>query len=290
MASGYTTTGSLADSLPTVLHEARLVREFEGVMPQLVDKQTLPEGTGINWNEVSYAALTAQEVTETTVLNNPQQISDTLFTVTPIITQIQTFITDRVRQRITKNGFALLGQLAQNAIQRKKDTDGLTMLDGFSTSLCGAATTLSSGHIAAGATRITGNTTEPGVPPIRCVLHPYGIKDLFDELVAGVGTSPVPEGPTATVFSNGFKLPVAGAEVYADGNITIDSDADAKGGIFAMKGLLIVQGHAPRAETRREPHIGGGGDSVFLSDEWAYGERQDVWGCELYHDATAPTS
>ena len=41
MAVGNSTTGSLADSLPTIIASARNVREQEGAMPQLVDKVTL---------------------------------------------------------------------------------------------------------------------------------------------------------------------------------------------------------------------------------------------------------
>ena len=48
MAAGDTTTQSLADSLPTVIAAARQVREQEGVVPNLVDKVTLGEGTGVS--------------------------------------------------------------------------------------------------------------------------------------------------------------------------------------------------------------------------------------------------
>ena len=81
MAVGDTITQSLADSLPTVVASARQTREFEGVMPNLVDKVTLSEGTGTSWREVTMAQLTAQTVTETTRLDNPQQMSDTLLTI-----------------------------------------------------------------------------------------------------------------------------------------------------------------------------------------------------------------
>jgi len=49
MAVGWTTTGSLADSLDDVRSSARIVREFEGVMPQLCDKVMLGEGIGLSW-------------------------------------------------------------------------------------------------------------------------------------------------------------------------------------------------------------------------------------------------
>lgn len=290
MAAGNTTTGALADSLPTVISAARLVREQEGVMPQLVDKQTLGEGIGNSWHEVSYDQLSAQDITETTELDNPQQISDSLFTITPTVVGIETVITDRVAARITKNGYAKLGSLAQNAIQRKKDEDGLVVLDGFSTSLAGAGTTLTSGHIGAAMAQIQGNSTEPGKPPFRCVLHPYQIKDIQDEIVAGVGTYNVGEGLTARVFNEGFQGMVAGAQVYPDGNITIDGSDDAKGGVFAQEAIVLVQGRQPRAVPVRAENIGGGATKMYHYDEYSYGSRQDAWGCELLSDASTPTS
>lgn len=290
MASGHTTTDALADSLPTMIASARIIREFEGVMPQLADKVTLGEGTGLSWNEVSMSQLTAQKTTETTEYDNPQQMADTMLTITPEVAVCETLITDRVAARISKNAYAKTGGLAQNAIQRLKDEDGLTALDGATTALCGAGSTLTSGHIATGVFRITSNATEPGHKPIYCVLHGYQIKDVFDELVAGVGTYVVNEGPTARVFQGGFTLPIAGCSVYEDGNITIDTDADAKGGVFAKEALLLVQGRAPRVETERK-QIGGGATAFFHYDEYAYGERSPGnWLYEIYSDATTPTS
>lgn len=291
MTTGNTTTDALAESLPTLIASARIVRENEGAMPQLCDKVTLGEGVGLTWNEVSLAQLTAQAVNETTDLNNPQQLSDSLFSITPTVVGIETFITDRVAARISKNALAKTGALAQNAIQRKKDEDGLTVLDGATTSLSGAGTTLASGVISAAVVRISSNSTEPGNPPYRCVLHGYQIRDIQDELTAGVGTYNVPEGLTARVFSEGFKGMIGGAMVYEDGNISIDSADDAKGGVFAREAIVLVQGRAPRVEPKRRPERGGGGTSLYHYDEYAYGERSaGNWLYEIYSDATAPTS
>jgi len=294
MAAGDTITQSLADSLDTVVASARQVREYEGVMPNLVDKVTLSEGTGTSWREISMAALSAQNITETTTLDNPQQMSDTVFSITPTVTGIQTLVTDRVASRINSTSYAQLGSLAQQAIQRKKDEDGLTVLDGATTSLSGAGTTLASGVIAAAAYRISSNATEPGNPPYRCVLHGFQIKDLYDELTAHIGTAAAGEtsaGLTARVFEEGFRGKIAGVEVYEDGNITIDGSDDAKGGVFAQEAIVMVQGRAPRTATVRREDIGGGATVVYLYDEYAYGERSSGnWLFEVYSDATAPTS
>jgi hypothetical protein len=297
MAAGDTITQSLADSLDTVVASARQVREYEGVMPNLVDKVTLSEGTGTSWREISMAALNAQNITETTTLDNPQQMSDTVFSITPTVTGIQTLVTDRVASRINSQSYAQLGSLAQQAIQRKKDEDGLTVLDGATTSLSGAGTTLASGVIAAAAYRISSNATEPGNPPYRCVLHGFQIKDLYDELTASIGTGTagdggeVTDGLTARVFQEGFRGKIAGVEVFEDGNITIDSSDDAKGGVFAQEAIVMVQGRAPRTATVRREDIGGGATVVYLYDEYAYGERSSGnWLFEIYSDAATPTS
>jgi len=291
MASGKTTTSELADSLPTIIAGGRIVRELGGVMQQLVDRKTLGEGIGLSWNEISLAKLVATAVSETTESNNPQAIADTLISVTPSIIQLEVLWTDRVKQRIAKVVMAETGKLFQNAIERKKNIDGVTVLDGATTSLAGAGVTLTSGHIAAAVTRITSNATERGVPPIRCVLHGFQIKDLYDELTAGVGLGVIGSGLTADVFRDGFKGRIAGAEIYENGEITIDSSSDAKGGVFAKDAIVLVQGRAARAETKREPGIGGGADRVFYYDEYAYGERSPGnWLYEIYSDATSPTS
>lgn len=289
--SGWTTTSALEDSLDDIRSSARIVREQEGVVPNLVTKETLGEGVGLSWQEITYAKLTAMAVTETTDLDNPQQMSDTLLTITPTMVAIETFLTDRVQLRINKKGFAKIGQLAQNAIERKKDIDGITLFATFTgTSDPGAGATLASGYIASAAANIRGNTTEPGHDPINCVLHPYQVHDLYNELVASVGSAIVTEGPTARVLSRGFDLPIADVTVYRDGNISIDSGDDAKGAVFAKEGVIVVQGRAPRVVQVRNEKRGGGGNHVYHYDEYAYGERLAAWNYLMESDATAPTS
>jgi hypothetical protein len=290
MATGITTTGALSDSLPIIIDSARIVREQPGVMTKCVDRVTLPEGTGLSWDEISLAKLTAQNITENTIFDNPQQLSDTLLTITPTVTAVSTIITDRTMARISKNVAGQIGKLAQNAIERKKDEDGITVLDGATTALCGTGTTLTSGHIAAASNRIQGNTTEPSTSPIFSVLHPFQIKDIQDEVVAGVGTYTVPTGLTEEYFRNGFSGSLYNTNVMADGNIPITAN-DAKGGVFAREGIILVQGHGVRTETKRLPERGGGADQLFIFDEYAYGERSaGNWLYEIYSDATAPTS
>jgi len=294
MASGSTTTDALADSLPTVISQARQVREYEARMPNLVEKKTLGRGMGLSWNEVTMAQLTAQAITESTDLDNPQQLSDTLFTITPTVVGIETRITDRVAARISKNSYAQTGSLAQHAVERKKDEDGLTVL-ATGTTIAGAGVTLTSGHISASVARIGSNATEPSRgSPIRFVGHGFQIKDIQDEIVAGLGTYAVPEGPTARIFRDGFRGTLFGAGVFEDGNITIDGSDDASGGVFPQESIVMVQGRSPKVELKRLPEYGGGATAQYHYDEYAYGERTSsgtsVWLFRILSDAATPTS
>ena len=126
-------------------------------------------------------------------------------------------------------------------------------------------------------------------------MHPFQLKDIQDQLTVGITTTASNgagsvDGMTAEMVRNGFSGTLFNANVFTDGNISIDGSDDAKGGIFHQMAIVLVEGHAPKAETRRRPDIGGGADEVFLYDEFVYGERRDEWGYELLSDATAPTS
>ena len=287
MAAGNTTTGSLADSLDTIQAAARSRRQFDGVMPQLVDRVELDANTGTSWREILLANLSAQAVTENTVLDNPQQYDDSAITITPEMVQIQTFITDKSSRNINSKVLAKMGAMPGEAMMRKKDQDGLTAADA-STQLGATGTPVQTGDVAAARYRITSNTTEPGPMPISGVFHGFCIKDFYDELVGGTGTYPVPDGATATVFQAGFNLPIANVTIYEDGNITVDGTPDAKNFVFSKMAWVLVEGMTIRTETRREPHISGGGDSLFLTDEYAYGLRNSNWTFEIIGDATAP--
>lgn len=294
MATGPTTTGSLADSLPYSIASARRIREYEGVFMRTTDQNTLQEGEGLDWNEVSIDQLQAQAVTETTTLNNPQQLADNLFTVTPLVAGIHIKATDRTWRRIAGKvkSQANVGTLAQNAMQRYKDENYLAL---FATMDSGASPgtgqPLQSGHIAAAKARIRSNVTEPAVGPIHFVGHGYQIKDVRDEIVAGVGTYTVPSGMTEQVYRNGFQgMTVDSVNIWEDGNIVIDSTPDANAAVHAQEGVVQVQGHTLKRFERELPDYGGGGKEWFWYDEFAYGIRQSVWCYLLKSDATAPTS
>lgn len=291
MPSGPTTTGVLADSLPTVIQSARVVREFAGVMPRLVDRRRLPEGEGTNWNEIALSQLTAQDITETTKLENHQQLVDTLFSVTPSQVGLSIKITDRARRRISKNVAAQIGTLGQRAMNTKKDKNLLAVGSAATTDLGTANNPMDSGLVSAASSRITGNTTEPGVEmPKYLVATSFHLKDLQDEIVSGLGTYAIPAGLTADTFRRGFSGTIYNLESFIDDNITVDSSDDAIALAFGRDAIVHVEGASPRAVTVRDEAYGGGADIMYMYDEYATGIRQQAWLYAITADSTAPTS
>jgi len=297
MATGKTITGSLADSLEIIIDEARVVREFPGPVPKLAERHRLTENEGLDWNEIAVSQMAAQNITETTILDNPQQYADTLLTITPTVTGITTIVTDRTYRRISKKVVGQMGGVAQAAIERKKDEDGLATLDGATIALGATATPVEFSDFAHAVDRVSiGDSNEPANSPIYGVLHAYHLTDIKDQIVAGVGTYVVPDGLTEKTFKQGFKGTLGGANIFEDGNIPTNQGgvaADANSYVFARFGLLLVEGHALRSATQRREDYGGGADQLFMYDEYAYGERLAAattggFIAEILGDATAP--
>ena len=288
--SGYTTKESLADSKDTVLAAARIVGEHKGVTIKLFQHERLTHGTGDSWKEAALAQLTAQALSETELFENYQQLSDTPFTITPTYCGIATLITDPVADRISPKTLAQFGVLGGNAMVRKKEKDGLAMLDGFSNSYPGSGSTLSIGVLHSATDEIRSFATEPGEDPLYIVLHARQIHDIATELMAGLGTYPISEGETARVFRNGFRGQINGAMVFEANLITVDSTPNAKGGVFAKKAIVMVEEEIASYAVERKENIGIGANIVYLRASYGFGERQDGWGWEIFSDATQPTS
>lgn len=295
MATGETISTTLSGAMPTVIQQARPIREYEGTYNRTTTKNTVGAGEGGTFNEFQISQIDAQDITETTVNNNPQQFAGQLLSSTPQMSQIMVKVTDRTYHRIAKVVSSKLGGLAGMAMKRKRDEDYLTLFSGFATTASpGSGNPLSFGHISAAVALAENNATEGAVSEIYSVLHGYGIKDIQDEILAGVGTYTIPSGMTEQTFRKGFAGSVAGSNVFRDNNITIDSTPNANGATHAKEGVYQIQGMTYKVKERYDPAYGGGAQEVFITDEYSFLENTSSGTqvfCYLHkHDATAPAS
>ena len=297
MPVGDTIVASLQDSVETIIAASRMRREFGTVMTRVVDNETLDKNTGTAWNETTVETMNAQDIDELTDLNNFQQYVDVLLSVTPTIIGLAVFITDRAKARVSTKTLAQMGKQPQNAIERRKDKDGLVILDSF-TAVGSAGTTITAGHLRAAhalnrAGGVTGTTAEPWDGAQVTIIHSYQHKVLEDEIEGGLGTYPVPNGLSEEVYKNGYQGRIAQSELFIDDNLVIDTNSDVKGGTFARGdggAIVLVNGIQKPPKFVRNEFKGGGGESVVTYDEYKYAIRQTNWGTEDFFDAPTPTS
>lgn len=286
-----TTTGSLSAAMPEIIADARIVYEYDGTWQRTCDVKKQTPNTGLSWTEFALSQMQKQDITETTDNRNFQAYSGTLLSSEPQMSQIVIKVTDRTYRKIASVVSGKFGTLAGNAMKRGKDEDYLSLFSTFSTAASPlTGNPLSFGHITAAVSRIGSNVTEPNTSPIYSILHGYQIKDIQDEILAGVGTYPIQNGMTEQMFRTGFKGSVANSEVYEDGNITVDSIPDARGATHAKTGVVCCLGMAIKHEEDRDMYFGGGADVISLTDEYSFVERSTVWAYQHLSDATAPTS
>ena len=276
---------------------ARLVTEQKGRMRDTVDRMTLGKGIGNTWSEVDYAQLIASAVTETSdILDNAEQVSDTLRSIAPNDSGIHMLYTDRVADRIFSQGASIVrsGILGMNAILRLEDLNGIVTGRAATTDLGTAGNPLTSNLVRAARYRITSNVTEQGsdAGALHMQHHGFVLKDIDDELVAAVGTYPISGGITEQVFAQSYVAApraVGGVIVHENGHLTIDASDDSEGFVYATMGVILVEGRGIRTEVLRRPNIGGGATSVFIYYEYAWGERSaGNWLFSLTADALAP--
>ena len=297
MPTGETHTGSLSDALPEIVADARIKKEWEGVWRRVCDVKKQTPNTGLNWTEFSLDQLNRSDITETQDNRNFQQLSGTLQSIEATMNQIIIKITDRTHRKIASVVDSKIGGLAGNAMARGDDEDYLSLFSTFDTTNSpGSGNPMSFGYIASAKVNISSNVTEPSMAEVFTILHGRQIKDIQDEVLAGVGTYTIPEGLTAETFKKGFAGTVAGSNPFEDGNITV-SGTDANGATHSREGVIAVIGLEIRPETDRDLYFGGGADVISLTNEIAFAERKSgtggttqVWAYRHLSDATAPTS
>jgi hypothetical protein len=277
--------------MPTMRQSARLFEEADFVFAGTVDQVNLDEGDGLTWNEVRIEQISAKNITEQTINEDFQAFEDTLFSVTPGMTQVTVRITDKTYRRISGNVGALLGEGVQRAMNRKLEQDGISQAANWSNDIAGTTTTLSHTDIKAGVAQIYGNATETGrnAGKVHATLHSYQIHDLEVEKLAGVGTYIMQPGATQDAYSGMYAGDIGGASIIRTDEITVDATPDARGSLHAERALVLVRELGLKTESERFPRVGGGADAVTSTQGYEFGERQDAWGFSVLSDATTPS-
>lgn len=315
MATGPIGQSQITNALRVMMAEANRFGEHKGVYKGTVELHELPRKMGRDWNRPSLPPLTAVAVAADNEYDSPQQVADQKVTITPgeVIVQVEYGL--RAFATSTLNA-GMLGELTADAIEVKRDVDGLAVYDTFggvigttSTTLtvdliAKAATNVKAGRATNGASARTGarTTGEANFGEMFAVFHEYNFFDIQSQL-SGLGGAPtqVTTGAAAMNYAGNtiseymkswieqgsFVGKIAGTTVLVDNNFTIASNA-IKGGVYGRKSLLHITFDD---YDLKDPWYSKDRRFVTLTAvaDYGNGKQMDVGGREVDVDATAPS-
>ncbi len=293
MAVTNATTGNLEDAQRILVATARFIMEHAAPVKQLVtlfrmkkgEKQiTIPQFGQITANALSDGV---DLTTGTTLPTN------TSVTITTSEVGAKVILTDKLVRQMNEDVFKIAGKLLGDSMGRKLDTDLIALFDGFSTSLGGASTAITTGHVSAAVAQLKGGigstNTDPAPDPIVGVLHPFNMRTVMNGLVP-LGTYPIIGGEAEGILKKYFGAQIRewGTPLYWDGNIPRDTSNDCKGAIFSKDALYLCWQDEWSIERERDASLRA--TELVIVADYGVGELRDAYGVEMYFAAAAPTS
>jgi hypothetical protein len=288
-----TTLAQLQDTIPTVISKARYTEIFNFPMAALV--QNIPKkGKGSTVNVPYWGLLTANTLTEGVDMANSETLEDTNVQVTLNEVGAKVILTDNLIEDDQEEVKGVAGTLLGNALGLKRDQDLLALLDNGTSSLPGSGSPLTMGCIAAARALLQGLATSSGGPcpgPYTAVLHPYVTLDLVDVITpitptAAEGTPATGGGLADEILRQYVIGRLFGMKIVEDGNMTIDSTPNTKGGVIGPPSIILATAREWNVEPERDASL----RAWELNCVGRYGVANYLngWTVELYSDASTP--
>ena len=283
------------DTIDTIHEKALLTRQFEAIMSSLA--WTINKGKGHTTINVPYfAEVTANTLTEKIDMTQSETLTDTNVQITPSEVGCKIILTDTALEDDREQLIDIAGRALGMAYNKKEDQDLLGQLDDGTNSIPGTGNTLTMGHLAAARALLEGNATSTGGPapmPYVVVHHPYVLLDIVDVITPVVPAASTLNAAGGTVADDMLRNYLAGRlfgmDIYEDGNITIDSTPDAKGGVFARgQNGSLIHGVARTMGIEKERDASARAWEVNCVGRYGVGEYLAGWIVELMADATTP--
>jgi len=288
-----TTLAQLTDTIPTIISEARYIEQFAYPMPALVQNIDKGKGKGSTVNIPYWSNLTAAALTEGTDMTATSTMADTNVPITLSEVGCKVIITDNVVEDDIADVKAVAGRLLGSAMGYYRDNGLLALLDNGTTSLCGSATTLTMGHIAAARSLLAGLAVSSGGPcpgPYTVVLHPYQTLDLVDVLTpilpAATYLNTMGGAVTDDVLRNFTIGRLFGMNIVEDGNFSFTGTTNIKGGVIGPQSIILVTAREWNVEPERDASLRAW--ELNIVGRFGYANYLNGWTVELYTDATTP--
>jgi N4-gp56 family major capsid protein len=287
----------LTDTIPTIIEEAQYTSQFKAVMRGLAWNVKKGKGTTVNIPYFNEAV--SHKLNEGVDMTTSETMQDTNVQITPYEAGLKIILTDNVIEDNNEDLIRAAGRLLGDGFEKKRDEDLLARLDNATVSMGASGSTMTMGYIAAARAQLQGNATSTGGPapsPFVAVIHPFQELDIVDVVTPWVvaatsvaGFQAQPGSLSADVLANYSIGKLFGIPIVCDGNLSIDSADDTKGGVFAMGfggGIVYVSAREPSIEEERDASLRGW--ELNYVGRYGVGNYLNGWTVELYTDASTP--
>lgn len=279
MAVSNTTT--LNDLLPSIVAEALFVASEKSIMRGLVRNYTLAPGNGKTVTVPIYPKVSAAGLTEATAPSSTT-ISTDGATLTVSEVGLLATISDLAILSSASNVVSDIGRLMGEAIARKMDTDLLSNVKNFATTVGGASTAATPALIfqAIAKLRSQGYDTSNDC---AIVLHPNVAYDVASTLTSTFAAPASAIGNSA--LENGFMGMLGGVPVYQSSLVeTITTAGDYACAVFHKDALGLAMMQDIKIETQRQAGVRG--FDIVGSAIYGHGELYDLAGVYALFDSS----
>ena len=292
-----TRSADIADTVATVISEARHTEQFSEVIAPNVWRINKPLHSGETTNLPYWGTVTAGGLIDGEDMVNPQTMVDTNVRFTPAEVGAQILLTDKTVRDNNEDVLRAAGRILGDAMVAKREQDLAGQFGDGTNSVAGTGTAATLGQIAAARAFLKGNALSAGGPangPVAAFQHPYVMLDLIDiftPTIAG-GTTPLAAagmGAAERALNTGMVGSILGVNLFETGNITIDATPDSQGAFIKAGnggGLVLVTADEWDVEPERDASLRA--TELNIVGEYAVGEYLAGWMVGWLCDATDP--
>lgn len=275
----------ISSFISTIFEASILVARDNNVMTGLVRTFNDRQGLAVRQNS-QYGGLTVNSIAETDDLVGQAFTPSSIATLTPAEAGGQYFLTDN---RVASDPFAVRNDAAQDmglAMATKIETDLLGVIPSFTGGTVGTAGSVMTWSYLFAMEAILKAQKAPY--PYFAVVHPYQWFQLAKAAsVASASATNAAPSLLEEVNSMFFVKQVGGVFIFTSSNLSIDSNADAKPGMWSRDAIAFDVRTAPRIEPERDASRRGW--ELNLSTTYAKGVWRPTFGVQGIFDCTAPT-
>lgn len=283
------TSASFTNAERTIIEKARFYAQHDAPCAALVEKHVMPKGSRtITLNR--YTDLTAAALTDGIDMTTSTSLSLGTISLTTSEYGLKVIVTDKMVRENVDSVFKNVGKQTGDAIAKYRDKLIIALWASVTTNTLGSTgTTLSASLLAAGQTILQG---VPAPGDLVMVVHPYNLKDLWDDLTKHNATDfmvPWPEMADSMI-----RHYMAGVEkrtlvpLFRDGNIPIDGNGDCIACLFPREAFGLVTEKAWSTENERDASLRATEINVVADEGVA--ELVDKYAVAYTLDCAKPTS